>query len=76
MRRHPISSAGYTFFLALARAPLRPKSHAHLNVLEGVITQNIPGDPAMIGRQLARWNLQAVGLPVDQVEQALALLDG
>jgi hypothetical protein len=30
----------------------------------------------MIGRQLARWNLQAVGLPVDQVEQALALLDG
>ncbi len=49
---------------------------AIFNVLEGVITQHIPGDPAMIGRQLARWNLQAVGLPADQVEQALAVLDG
>jgi hypothetical protein len=41
-----------------------------------VITQNIPGDPATIGRQLARWNLQAVGLPADQIEQALATLGG
>jgi AcrR family transcriptional regulator len=41
-------------------------------VLEGVLREAISGTPAEIGQFLARWNLQALGLPSERVQQTLA----
>jgi AcrR family transcriptional regulator len=41
-------------------------------VLEGVLRGTISGTPAEVGQFLARWNLQALGLPAERVQQTLA----
>ena len=43
-------------------------------VLEGVLRGTIGGTPAEIGQFLARWNLQALGLPSERVQHALVAL--
>lgn len=48
---------------------------AVFNVLDGVMTGRLPGDPATVARFLARWNVQALGLPAPLTVQALAALD-
>jgi len=44
-------------------------------VLEGALAQGTPPNTAALGRFLARWNLQALGLPPPLVEEALRALD-
>jgi AcrR family transcriptional regulator len=44
-------------------------------VLEAVMTGELQEDARALGRFLARWNLQALGLPSEAVEQGLAALD-
>jgi len=44
-------------------------------VLEEALAQGTPPDAVALGRFLARWNLQALGLPPPLVEEALRALD-
>jgi AcrR family transcriptional regulator len=45
------------------------------HVLEAALAGDVPPDGRAIGRFLARWNLQALGLPPAAVDTALAVLD-
>ena len=45
---------------------------ATATVLEGVLRGTIGGTPAEIGQFLARWSLQALGVPAERVQQTLA----
>lgn len=47
---------------------------AIFHVLESAVAGLLTQSPATIGLFLVRWNLQALGLPLDQVEQAQAVL--
>ncbi len=44
-------------------------------VVEAVITGELQEDARALGRFLVRWNLQALGLPSEAIEQGLAALD-
>ena len=44
-------------------------------VLEAATTGGVKSPPAEVGRYLARWNLQAIGLPRAAVQRALQQLD-
>jgi len=48
---------------------------AAFNLLEKKLAGEISGEPADLGRFLARWNLQALGLPEPAVRQALAAIE-
>lgn len=45
------------------------------NVLEATIAGKLAAPPEMVGRFLARWNLQALGLPPAVVDEALATME-
>jgi AcrR family transcriptional regulator len=45
------------------------------HMLEVVLAGEVPADGPAIGRFLARWNLQALGLPPQAVDAALLVLD-
>jgi AcrR family transcriptional regulator len=61
---------------------LEPQLVAHawqgsvFQVLEAAATGTLTAPPAVLGRFLARWNLQALGLAPDTIDRALLELDG
>jgi hypothetical protein len=49
---------------------------ATFHVVEAVMAGALPNEPEQLGRFVARWNLQALGLKPRTVERALAALPG
>jgi AcrR family transcriptional regulator len=48
---------------------------ANYHVLEGVLDRRLPGDAEAIGRFLAQWNVQALGISPGQVRETMNELD-